>query len=198
MLARVSAYGSVKSLEHKSPEQLSELKNLGLGMVYLGFETGDEEVYRFIQKYGSPAGNVEVRLKLKSAGIKVNVTVIAGLGGKKLSSQHAVNTAKILNLSKPNQIAVLTLMITPGTPLFEMKDKGRFEELDSFGVIEETKKLIENLEDFKCQFFANHASNYYPVAARFPNDKEEVMSQLGFILKGRHKGSLTPDFLRGL
>ena len=198
LLARVSAYGSVKSLEHKSIEQLSELKSLGLGMVYLGFETGDEDVYGFIKKYGSPEGNVEACVKLKSAGIKVNVTVIAGLGGKKLSHAHAVNTAKILNLSQPNQIAVLTLMIAPDTPLFEIKEKGGFEELNSFGIIEEIKMLIENLGDFKCQFFANHASNYYPIVARFPNDKDKVVQQLDYILKGRSESQFTPDSLRGL
>jgi len=197
-LSRVSSYGSIKSLKDKSVEDLRELKGLGLGTVYLGFETGDGEVYRRIRKYGSPAGNVETCLKVKGAGIKVNVTLIAGLGGKKLSVQHALNSAKILNLSKPDQIAVLTLMIAPVTPLFEMEKNGAFEELDGFGIIRETKTLIENLEDFKCQFFANHASNYYPIAARFPRDKVKVLREIDLILSSGSPGLLTPDFMRGL
>lgn len=197
-LAKVSAYGSIKSLGTKTVRELEELKKLKLSMIYMGFETGDEEVYKSIKKYGSPQGNVEACLKLKEAGIKANVTVIAGLGGKKLSRAHAVNTAKILNLSRPEQIAVLTLMIAPGTPLFRMRKERLFEELDEFEMLAETKLLIENLEDFKCQFFANHASNYYPVAARFPKDRDMVLGGLASVLESRNRGKLVPDFLRGL
>ena len=197
-LTRVGAYGSVKSLQNKTEKDLSELKDLKLGIVYLGFETGDDEVYRFTRKYGSPAGNVATCLKVKAAGIKTNVTVIAGLGGKKLSANHAVNTAKILNLSRPDQIAVLTLMIEPGTPLYEIREKGEFRELDAMGIISETKALVENMEDFRCQFFSNHASNYYPIAARFPKDKPGVLNRLGNILKNREENLLTPDYMRGL
>jgi len=197
-LSRVSCYGSIKSLESKTVGELAEYKELKLGTVYMGFETGDEEVYRQIKKYGSPQGNVEACKKLKAAGITVNVTVIAGLGGKALSAEHAVNTAKILNLAQPDQIAVLTLMIAPGTPLFDMAKKGLFEELDDFAILSETKLMIERIEDFKCQFFANHASNYYPIAARFPKDKASVLKGLRSVLNGRRKEMLIPDYLRGL
>jgi radical SAM superfamily enzyme YgiQ (UPF0313 family) len=197
-LSRVSAYGSIKSLESKTVEELAEYKQMKLATVYMGFETGDEEVYKQIKKYGSPQGNVEACEKLKAAGITVNVTVIAGLGGKKCSINHAVNTAKILNLAKPDQIAVLTLMIAPGTPLYDMAKNGQFEELDDFGILSETKLMIENLADFKCQWFANHASNYYPIAARFPKDKQAVINRLSLVLSSRNKDKLVPDYLRGL
>lgn len=197
-LSRVSCYGSIKSLESKTVAELAEYKELKLGTVYMGFETGDEEVYTQIKKYGSPRGNVGACDKLKAAGIKVNVTVIAGLGGKKLSVDHAVNTAKILNLAKPDQIAVLTLMIAPGTLLFDMVKNGLFEQLDDFGVLKETKLMVENLADFRCQFFSNHASNYYPIIARFPKDREAVLRGLSALLNGRRKDMLVPDYLRGL
>lgn len=197
-LSRVSTYGSIKSLESKTVEELAEYKELKLGTVYMGFETGDEDVYRQINKYGSPQGNIEACDKLKAAGIKVNVTVIAGLGGKALSKNHAVNTAKILNLARPDQIAVLTLMAAKGTPLFDAVKNKQFEELDDFGILNETKLMIENLSDFKCQFFANHASNYFPIIARFPKDRETVLKGLSAVLKGRRKDILVPDYLRGL
>jgi radical SAM superfamily enzyme YgiQ (UPF0313 family) len=197
-LTRVSAYGSVKSLETKTVRELAELKQLKLSMIYMGFETGDDQVYKSIKKYGSPQGNLEACLKLKEAGIKTNVTVIAGLGGKKLSKAHAVNTAKILSLARPEQIAVLTLMIAPGTPLFAMRKEGLFEELDEFEILAEIRLLVENLGDFKCQFFANHASNYYPIAARLPKDRDIVIKGLDLILKNHSRDKLVPDFLRGL
>ena len=197
-LAKISAYGSIKSLEKKSAEDLQELKERKFGTAYLGFETGDEEVYKLIRKYGSPQGNVETCLKVKEAGIKTNVTVILGLGRKKHSKNHAVNTAKILNLSRPDQIAALTLMVAPNTPLFEMVQNGDFEELESFEYLQELYSLIENMQDFKCLFFSNHASNYFPISARFPKDKEFILKDLKEVIQGRKISSLRPEFSRRL
>ncbi|MBU0952359.1 MAG: radical SAM protein [Elusimicrobia bacterium] len=197
-LSRVAIYGSIKSLENKSVADLVELKNKKLGIVYLGFETGDEEVYRMIKKYGSPIGNVDTCMKVKEAGIKTNVTVILGLGGKKYTKQHATNTAKILNQAQPDQIAALTLMITPGTLLHSMLKRKEFEELDNFEFLEELKTLIENLEDFKGLFFSNHASNYYPISARFPRDKKYILETLDKVIKKRDNKALKPEFSRGL
>ena len=197
-LTKIGIYGSIKSLENKSVSDLSELKKNKLGIVYIGFETGDEEVYRQVKKYGSPAGNVETCIKIKEAGIKVNVTIILGLGGKDLSVQHSANTAKILNLAQPQQIAALTLMVVPGTPLYQMIEEGRFKQLEQFDFLEELRLLIEKLDDFKCLFFSNHASNYYSISARFPKDKFRILKELDWIIENRQRDVLRPDFMRGL
>jgi len=197
-LTKVSVYGSIKSLENKSVSDLKELKERKFGTAYLGFETGDEAVYKLIRKYGSPQGNVETCLKIKEAGIKTNVTVILGLGGKKHSKDHAINTAKILNQSQPDQIAALTLMVAPNTPLFDMVRNKDFEELESFEYLEELHSLIENMDDFKCLFFSNHASNYFPISARFPKDREFILNDLNEVIKDRNKSCLRPEFSRGL
>jgi radical SAM superfamily enzyme YgiQ (UPF0313 family) len=197
-LARVSLYGSIKSLQNKTVDELIELKKLKLGVIYLGFETGDEEVYKFIEKWGNPQGNVETCLKVKAAGIKTNVTIILGLGGKAMSKNHAINTAKMLNLSQPDQIAALTLMIAPGTKLYNTYKEGGFAPLNDFEFLEELKTLLENMEDFRCQFFSNHASNYYPIAARFPKDKFGIIKELDHLIKKRDNSKLMPDSLRGL
>src|SRR3989339_207787 len=197
-LSRVGVYGSIKSVETKTPEALAQLKSRKLGLIYLGFETGDPEVYKMINKYGSPRGNIETCLKVKEAGIKTNVTVILGLGGSKYSKQHAINTAKILNQAQPEQIAALTLMIIKEAPIYKMLKSGEFGELDSFGMLEELKNLIENLGDFRCLFFSNHASNYYPVNARFPTDKKQVLEDIAFIIKNRDNDALRPEYTRGL
>ncbi|MFH1368639.1 MAG: radical SAM protein [Elusimicrobiota bacterium] len=197
-LTRAGIYGSIKSLENKSVEDLKELKALKLGIIYLGFETGDPDVYKFIGKYGSPQGNIDACEKVKEAGIRTNVTVISGLGGKDMSRAHAENTAKMLNRAQPDQIAALTLMIVPGTKLHAMKEKGEFKPLDDFEFLAELKILIENLEDFRCQFFANHASNYYPIAARFPKDKPAVIAELTRLLNAGDKSGLRPEWTRGL
>jgi radical SAM superfamily enzyme YgiQ (UPF0313 family) len=197
-LSRISLYGSVKSLQQKTVADLRGLKEQKLGIIYLGFETGDEEVYALIRKYGSPLQNVEACMKVKDAGIKTNVSVILGLGGKMFSRQHAVNTAKILNLAQPHQIAALTLMVAPSTPLYDLVRRGEFRELATFEYLDELKLLLENMEDFRCLFFANHASNYLPVSARFPKDRLAVIAELDAVLRHRNADILIPDHLRGL
>ena len=197
-LTRISLYGSAKSLKTKTISELIELKKLKLGVIYIGMETGDDEIYRSINKFGSPQQTVETIQKVKNAGIKTNVTVILGLGGKKHTVQHAVNTGRILSQAKPEQIAALTLMIVEGTPLYNMKKKGDFTELDTFEFIEELKTLIENMEDFPCLFFSNHASNYIPVNARFPKDKQGIIQQLSTVLAKKKSFSLKPEWLRRL
>lgn len=195
---RISLYASNRSILLKKIEELEELKKRKMSLVYTGFETGDSEIYKMICKNGSPQDNITAVLKLKEAGIRSNITIITGLGGKKYSYNNAFNTAKILNLSKPEQIAALTLMIEKNTPLYEMLKSGEFEPLNEFEYIEELKVLIENLDDFKCLFFANHASNFLPIEARFPKDKIKVLSVLRSVLANKNRKDLKPDFLRGL
>lgn len=197
-LSRIGAYGSIKSLENKSVLQLKELKEKKLGIIYLGIETGDPEVYGIIRKYGSPEKNIETCIKVKAAGIKLNSTVVLGLGGKELSVQHAINTAKVLNKAKPDQVAALTLMIVEGTAIYNMEKRGAFCQLDRFEMLRELYLLIKNMDDFKCLFFSNHASNYFPVKARFPRDKESILAELDSIIKHKKDNYLTPDQLRGL
>jgi radical SAM superfamily enzyme YgiQ (UPF0313 family) len=197
-LSRIALYASAKSLKTKSVQDLIDLKQRKLGIAYIGVETGDEEVYRFIKKHGSPEEVKNAILKVKNAGIKTNVTVILGLGGKQLSERHAMNTAKLLNEAQPDQIAALTLMIVPGTPLHKLFENNKFCPLSDFEFVEELKTLVENLEDFPCLFFANHASNYVPIEARFPKQKAEVLNLLYAILEKKTKTSLKPEWLRGL
>ena len=197
-LTRISIYGSIKSLDDKSVNDLIELKKRKLGTIYLGFETGDEEVYKFTKKHGTAEKNIETCLKVKEANITVNTTVILGLGGKKLSKQHAINTAKILNRAQPDQIAALTLMIAPNTTLYKLAKEKKFEELNKFEYLQELKLLIENMDNFRCLFFSNHASNYYQINSRFPKDKPSILKELNEVIQNKDDKSLTPEIFRGL
>jgi len=197
-LTRISVYGSIKSLKTKSVAELSGLKLRKLSLIYMGMETGDDEVYKLINKFGSPQGNIDTCLKIKEPGIKVNSTVILGLGGIKYSNQHAVNTAAMLNKSQPGQIAALTLMIVQGTPIFRMQQNNEFVLPDKFGLLKELLLLLENLDDFRCLFFSNHASNYLPINARFPKDKPEIINSIKDIINTKNEKALKPEFLRDL
>lgn len=197
-VTRISMYASVKSIELKTVEELKQLQSKKISLVYMGFETGDKDVYQLIQKYGSPQKNVESVLKLKQAGIKSNVTVILGLGGQKFSFMHAKNTANILNQAQPEQIAALTLMVVENTPLYDMCKLNHFQLLKDFDVLKELKILLENLQDFKCLFFSNHSSNYIPISARFPKDRHNLISMLNKIISDCNKQVLRKDFIREL
>jgi len=197
-LNRVGIYGSAKSLEKKSVEELKRLRTLKLGILYLGIETGDPDVYRWTEKAGSPETNIQECLKVKQAGIRLNTTVILGLGGQKRSPAHALKTAQVLNAIRPEQIAALTLMIVPGTRIHEQQLSGEFQMPGQLELIREMHTLIEHLEDFRCQFFSNHASNYLPVTARFPKDKAGVCATLARMLEHRDLSALRPDFFRAL
>lgn len=197
-VTRISMYASVKSIELKTVEELKQLQSKKMSLVYMGFETGDNDVYKLIQKYGSPQKNVESILKLKQADIKSNVTVILGLGGQKFSFMHAKNTANILNQAQPEQIAALTLMVVENTPLYDMCKLNKFQLLKDFDVLKELQILLENMQDFKCLFFSNHASNYIPISARFPKDRHNLISMLNKIISDCNKQVLRKDFVREL
>jgi hypothetical protein len=155
-------------------------------------------VYADIRKYGSPGQNVDACRTVMAAGITVNATVILGLGGKARSRSHAVNTARVLSQARPDQIAALTLMIADGTPLAARLRRGEFVELKPFDYLDELTTMLENLEDFRCIFMADHPSNYVPVRARFPHDRDQLVRELGSILAAGDPGTLVPEWRRGL
>lgn len=195
-ITRVSSYASAKALAMKSDAQLKELRSAGLGTVYIGLESGDDVTLEAMGKYGSAADIVLQGKRAGEAGMKRNVTVILGLGGTARSMEHARATGRALSKMNPEQAAALTLMLVPGTPLFAMAEEGRFEVPDSRGMLRELYELVVHTELSKGLFFANHASNYLPISARFPRDKHRVLRLIQNGLAGEEK--LRPDSLRRL
>jgi len=197
-LSRIALYGSAKSIEPFSVQDLRELASLKLTMVYIGFETGDPGIYAGIHKYGTPDKNAAACKKVMAAGMTANATVILGLAGTERTADHAVNTAHLLNDARPQQIAALTLMIAENTPLAARVQRGAFSELKTFEYLSELKMMLENLDDFPCIFMADHASNYLPVRARFPRDRRRVISEIESILSVGDLRTLVPENRRGL
>ena len=116
-VTRVGSYANAKSLARKSDAELEALRGLGLGIVYMGLESGDDEILRAMNKNGDSAFIVEQGRRVRRAGLKLNVTVINGLGGVDRSIAHARATAEALNAMDPDQVGALSLMPVPGTPL---------------------------------------------------------------------------------
>ena len=197
-LKRVGTYANAKSVLRKTRNELTELKKLGMGIIYLGVETGNAELLEKINKGVTYEQMVQAANRVKEAGIPLSVTVILGLGGKEKSLQHATDTARILSDIDPDYAGALTLMIVPGTSLYEEYSKREFILPDQFGLLNELAIIIEGSNFSNCYFTSNHASNYLPVKARLPQDKEKVVRMIHRVIEAGDAECLRPEYLRGL
>jgi len=197
-LRRVGIYGNAKSILRKSMDELKALKNRKLGIIYLGVETGDPALLEKIRKGASYEQMVEAGKRVKEAGITLSVTVLLGLGGVEYGQQHGLATAKILSDIDPDFASALTLMVVPGTPLYEDMEAGHFQLPTPFQLLEELGTIVAHSHFSQCYFTANHASNYLPIKARLPRDKEAVVNLIQQVVSSEDTSRLRPEFLRGL
>jgi radical SAM superfamily enzyme YgiQ (UPF0313 family) len=197
-LRRVGIYGNAKSILRKSLEELRALKALKLGIVYLGVETGDQTLLEKVRKGVSYEQMVEAGRRVKEAGLTLSVTVLLGLAGVGHGQEHALATAKILSEIDPDFASALTLMVVPGTPLYEEMEAGRFQLPAPFQLLEELGTIIAHSNFTNCYFTSNHASNYLPIKARLPRDKETVGRLIQNVVSSQDPSLLRPEFLRGL
>lgn len=182
---RVTSYGSPKSILVKSPEQLRALHEAGLEMIYLGLESGSDEVLTYVNKGESAQEIVHAGQMVKQAGMKLSVTCIAGLGGKKWSEVHAVQTARALSEMKPDFIGLLTLYFELETPLMREWKEGRFTLLSPIEIAQETLILLEHIDAEGSVFRANHASNYVNLAGNLNRDRAPMCDRLRAALDGQ-------------
>lgn len=195
---RVGVYGDTRSVGRKSADELRELREAGLGIVYHGVESGDDRVLALIDKGGTQSECAETARKLREAGILHSVMVLLGIGGTALSEAHAHATAKVLSEMDPSFVGALTTTVVPGTPLASAQAAGTFVLPDKFRMLEELRVIVEESQFSNCRFSANHASNYLPLTCELPRDKSEVLLALNAILERRDERFLRPESLRGL
>jgi radical SAM superfamily enzyme YgiQ (UPF0313 family) len=193
---RVGAYANVKSVRMKSPEELRQLREHKLGILYYGVETGDDEIREAIRK-GSPARTcIEMGRRVKEAGIQLSVTVLLGIGGRDKSLRHARATGELLSAMDPDFVGALTVMLIPGTPLYEDCVSGTFELPDEPGLLRELREMISHTNLTRGYFFSNHASNYLPVKAKLPSGKQKALDLIDAALRGEVQ--LKPEWMRAL
>jgi radical SAM superfamily enzyme YgiQ (UPF0313 family) len=208
---RVGTYGDTRSVGRKSVAELEQLRAAGLGIVYHGMETGDEQVLELIDKIGrreGPSGGgglkklgpelIETAAKLRAAGIVHSVIVLLGIGGVALGEQHAINTAKTLTQMDPPYVGALTTTIVPGTPLAERAARGEFVLPSKFEMLAELRTIVAESEFSNCRFSSNHASNYLPLRGTLPADKRAMLERLDDVLTRGDERLLKPERLRGL
>jgi len=195
---RIASYATPKDILIKGVDQLKELKELKLGILYVGIESGDDDILKHIQKGVDHSQMVEAGRIAKEAGITLSLTVILGLGGIEGSEKHILETARILNEIDPEYAGALTLTIVPGTPLYNEWKTGIFHPIDPFQSLEELKILVEHSEFTNCFFSSMHASNYLPIRGHLPKDKRKLIKELESVLSTHNPSLLRPEYLRGL
>ena len=184
---RITSYGTAQDILRKSKEELQELHELGLDMIYLGLESGSDEVLRRINKGETADEIVRAGLMVKEAGMKLSVTCIAGLGSLELSEEHAIKTAEALSRMKPEYIGLLTLLFELPTPLMRDWQEGRFYLMNPIEIAHETLILLEHIDSEGSIFRANHASNYVNLAGTLNQDREAMCARLRKALEGKIK-----------
>lgn len=192
---RVTSYGSPKSILTKSPEDLALLHSLGLEMIYLGLESGNEQVLKHINKGVTVEDIVRAGQMVKDAGMKLSVTAISGLGGTEMWKEHAIDTAKAFSRMKPDYIGLLTLMFEGDVPLRRECEEGKFHLLTAPQVAKETLLMLEHIDSEGSVFRSNHASNYLTLKGTLNRDREVMCEQIRTALE---RGGYKKEYFRAL
>jgi len=178
-LERVGMYANAQNLQRKSLAELELLRKKGLGIVYIGLESGSDEVLLRIKKGANAEKMIDSAAKAKRAGLQVSVIGILGIAGLEDSADHAQRTGNVVSMMDPDYFSMLTLMLVPGTPLYREWETGDFRLLDADKMLAELRLVIENLDGLThCVFRTNHASNYLPLGGTLPQDKTRLLATL--------------------
>jgi len=196
-LERVSVYACATDILRKSDEDLKRIRQAGLSLLYVGLESGSEEILKLHNKGVTAEETVLACSRAMEAGFEISITVILGLGGRKQSHIHARDTGRILSRIQPHYLGALTLMVVPGLPVEEWISRGSFEMLSQEEIVDELGEMLGCIEtEREIVFRTNHASNYLPLRGTLPNDKENMLE---VIREAREqKIPLRPEHMRGL
>ncbi len=198
-LKRISAYAGPTNLRDKTLDELRELRARKLDVLYLGIETGNDELLKKVRKGARASQIIEGCRKAVEAGLRMSTFIILGLGGMEGSYAHAKDSAKVANAIDPHFLATLTLMLGPYERVYEQKIMGGgFKLVDKRGSLQELRWFVEDLELTNCKFGSEHASNYLPISGYLPRDKGEILRLIDKALEDESSGLLRPEWARGL
>jgi radical SAM superfamily enzyme YgiQ (UPF0313 family) len=195
---RISSYCLPRNLKKKSVEELTELRQLGLSMMYVGCESGDDQVLSLVEKGENFDSSLEALQKIKAAGMKSSVMILNGLGGEQYSRQHAVNSARLMNAAQPDFLSTLVVSFPAGDQRYQHNFEGRFQPLGQTRLFEEMELLLENLELERTVFRSDHASNYLVLKGILGRDKEALLKQVRLALRQPGRIPLRQEWQRGL
>lgn len=199
---RVSSYCLPRNIKKKSVEELSLLKSLGLDILYVGCESGDNEVLKAVSKGETYESQKDALLKIKAAGIKSSVMILNGLGGPKFSEKHALNSARLMNECQPDYLSTLVVSFPVGDKrykdAFQSELGSDWSLMDQTGLFLELKHFLSNLELIDTVFRSDHASNYLPLKGVLGRDKDAMLQQIDQALYKPGSIPLRQEWQRGL
>lgn len=194
---RVTSYCLPRNLKRKSADEMKELRDAGLQMLYVGAESGDDEVLRRVNKGETYESTRDALLKAGEAGIQRSVMILNGLGGKSLSEQHARNSARLMNETQPEFLSTLVVSFPQGMDRYKEQFPD-FEPLDQPGLFRETEQLLSALELDNTVFRSDHASNYLVLKGTLGADKQRMLTQVRTAIQTPEQARLRPEWARGL
>jgi radical SAM superfamily enzyme YgiQ (UPF0313 family) len=183
-LRRVSCYATALNLLEKSQEELERLRELGLELLYIGPESGDDVTLKRIAKGSSAADHIEAAAKARDAGMKQSLIFLLGAGGTERSAEHATASARLATAMDPKYLSALTLMLIPSTPIHRLAERGDFELPSVDGLLRELRIIVAETSPSDAIFRSNHASNYLPIGGRLPRDRDVILQQIDAALAG--------------
>jgi radical SAM superfamily enzyme YgiQ (UPF0313 family) len=195
---RVSSYCLPRNLRNKTVEELAELRTLGLELFYVGCESGDDRVLECVNKGESFASSLAALQKIKAAGARSSVMILNGMGGKRYSEQHAVNSARLMNEAQPEYLSTLVVSFPMGEDRYQAGFRGEFESLDQAALFREMLLLLETLELENTIFRSDHASNYLVLKGTLNRDKPRLLQTVHAALERPGTVPLRPEWARGL
>jgi radical SAM superfamily enzyme YgiQ (UPF0313 family) len=199
-LSRIGTYANARSVLLKSEKELKQYKENKLGIIYLGIESGDNNLLKQVKKCDTRERMIEACNLIKKAGIKLSVTILLGLAGnnKEAVESHILQTASLLNAIESDFISALTVIPVEGTEFYNKIRQGKLTVPNPFEITKELILLLENTNLKNSVFTANHASNYVPIKIAGEKNKQKTIESLKNIVQTQDNSKIKPEFLRGL
>lgn len=194
---RVTSYCLPRNLKRKSVEELRELREAGLAMLYIGAESGDDKVLQQVNKGETFESTEQALTKAGEAGMQRSVMILNGLGGKSLSEQHALNSARLMNATQPEFVSTLVVSFPQGMERYRERFPD-FEPLDQQSLFLELKQFIGELELNNTVFRSDHASNALVLKGILGADKQQLLGQVQTAIERPERARLRPEWMRGL
>lgn len=195
-LRRISAYATAMNITEKSVEELRRLRELGLSLLYIGPETGDEPTFKRIAKGATFSDHVAAARRAHEAGIELSAIFLLGAGGTERSPEHAEASARLISEMDPAFVSLLTLTVIPGTPIARLQQRGEFELPSVEQMLGELRTIVALAEPSNAVLRTNHASNYLPLRGNLPRDRERILDVIDRAISGGI--ALRPEWARGL
>ncbi len=176
---RITSYCRSHTAARKSVAEFEQLRSAGLSRIHIGMESGSGEVLSLINKGVTAEDHIKAGLNVRTAGIELSEYVMPGIGGRKWTRQHALETARVMNAINPDFIRLRTLHVVPGTDLDALMEKGEFNPLHDDDILREIKLFIEYLDVQGTYLASDHILNLLEeLEGTFPEDKQKILAAI--------------------